>query len=617
MTAGEVLAYIPSPSQGVWHLGPFPLRAYALCIILGIVVAVWWGDRRWQARGGRPGDVLDVGLIAVPFGLVGGRIYHVMTDWWRYFGENGKGLGAVFQVWDGGLGIWGAVAFGAVGAWLGCRWKGIKLPSFGDAIAPAILLAQAIGRLGNYFNQELYGRPTTVPWGLELYERVNPDTGRRGIAVIDGTSNGTVLEVVHPTFLYELVWSVLIVGLLVVLDRKFRLGHGRLFALYVAGYCVGRFIVELMRSDEATHILGLRVNVIVAALVFVCAALYVVMAPRGRETGLSMYWPYRAEQLADEGEVGYVPEYDDDSSGYEEFAEYDESSEDDDFSEYGPSDQDDDRGTDGDDSTGAGIGAGAVAATAGVAGAGATAAAVAGDDDEDTDDHTDEDTVTDEDRDAEVSHPDAPVESAAESTDDAETASEAEAEAETEVESDGDEAEVESDGDEAEVESDGDEAEVESDGDETESDGDEAESDGDEADGDEMLSDEPAEPAPEDSLEDGEESGDGEESEAGGESARVDEPEAGAVPEEETPEPEFEVAESADTLFAPDVPAAGYSVESEDHGYDELTVVEESQAGEAGSIEIRETAGDSANADDRVDADGAADGADSAETDTL
>ena len=307
MTAGQVLAYIPSPPQGVWELGPIPLRAYALCIIVGIVVAVWWGDRRWQARGGQPGDVLDVALIAVPFGLIGGRVYHVVTDSWRYFGDGGKGFAAVFQVWDGGLGIWGAVLFGALGAWIGCRWKRIKLPPFGDAIAPPILLAQAIGRLGNYFNQELYGDPTTVPWGLELYRRVDPDTGRAGIGVIDGVSDGTVVQVVHPTFLYELLWNLVIVLLLVYVDRTFRIGHGRLFALYVAGYCAGRFWIELMRSDEATHVLGLRVNVLVSALVFLCAALYVVMANKGRETGLSVYWPDRAEQLAADGEVGYVP----------------------------------------------------------------------------------------------------------------------------------------------------------------------------------------------------------------------------------------------------------------------------------------------------------------------
>ncbi|EGD55939.1 prolipoprotein diacylglyceryl transferase [Gordonia neofelifaecis NRRL B-59395] len=291
----------------MWHLGPVPIRAYALFIIIGIIVAVWWGSRRWMARGGQPGEVIDVALWAVPFGLIGGRIYHVLTDWNTYFGPGGRGLGAVFKIWDGGLGIWGAVAFGAVGAWIGARNMGIKLPPFGDAIAPAILLAQGIGRLGNYFNQELFGRPTTVPWGLEIYDRTNAD-GVISYKLIDGVSTGTVYSVVHPTFLYELLWNVFFVIVLVLVDRRFRIGHGRLFALYVAGYCVGRFVVELMRDDYATHIFGVRINVFTAAIVFLCAALYFVMAPKGREQGLSMYWPDRAEELAAEGAVGYVPQ---------------------------------------------------------------------------------------------------------------------------------------------------------------------------------------------------------------------------------------------------------------------------------------------------------------------
>lgn len=305
MSDTTLLAYIPSPSQGVWEVGPFPLRAYALCIIVGILVAVWWGDRRWRARGGQPGDVLDVALWAVPFGLIGGRLYHVATDWHIYFGERGSGLSGAVAIWDGGLGIWGAVAFGAVGAWVGCRWKGIKLPSFGDALAPAILLAQAIGRLGNYFNQELTGGPTTLPWGLELF--VRQDGNVTGIALPNGVSTGVLHSVVHPTFLYEMLWNILVVIALVLLDRRFRIGHGRLFALYVAGYCVGRFGIELLRTDTATEILGVRINVFTSAIVFLCAALYFVMAPRGRELGLSMYWPRRAEELAAEGELGYVP----------------------------------------------------------------------------------------------------------------------------------------------------------------------------------------------------------------------------------------------------------------------------------------------------------------------
>ncbi|MDJ0029456.1 prolipoprotein diacylglyceryl transferase [Gordonia alkanivorans] len=311
-----MLAYIPSPPQGVWDLGPFPLRAYALCIIAGIIVAVWWGNRRWVARGGQEGEVLDVAIWAVPFGLLGGRLYHLITDWKTYFGADApkEPLDAL-RIWDGGLGIWGAVALGAVGAWIGARRRGIRLPAFGDAIAPPILLAQAIGRLGNYFNQELYGRETTLPWGLEIYERVNK-AGYADAGLIDGKSNGVVVAVVQPTFLYELLWNVLIVVLLVVIDRKFRIGHGRLFALYIAGYCLGRFFIEMLRDDRAAvanDIAGIRPNLFTAALVFVCAIVYFVVAPKGREQGLEMYHPERAAELEEQGVAGYVDDwYDED-----------------------------------------------------------------------------------------------------------------------------------------------------------------------------------------------------------------------------------------------------------------------------------------------------------------
>ncbi|MDH6290091.1 prolipoprotein diacylglyceryl transferase [Rhodococcus sp. NM-2] len=277
----DVLAYIPSPPQGVWYVGPVALRAYALFIIVGIVVAIVWGDRRWVARGGEKGTVLDIAIWAVPFGLIGGRLYHVMTDWPTYFGEGGDPVDAL-KVWQGGLGIWGAVALGGVGAWIGCRRRGIPLPALGDAVAPAILLAQAIGRLGNYFNQELYGRETDVPWGLEIFERRN-DVGQVSPQLIDGVSTGEVAFVVHPTFLYEALWNVLIVILLVWVDRRFRIGHGRLFALYVAGYCAGRFWIELMRSDHASLIAGVRVNSFTSALVFVAALVYFFAATKGRE----------------------------------------------------------------------------------------------------------------------------------------------------------------------------------------------------------------------------------------------------------------------------------------------------------------------------------------------
>ena len=277
-----VLAYFPSPPQGVWYLGPVPLRAYALCIIAGIIAALVIGDRRWVARGGERGVIYDIALWAVPFGLIGGRLYHLMTDWRTYFAEGGAGIGAALRIWDGGLGIWGAVALGGVGAWIACRRRGIPLPAFGDAVAPGIILAQAIGRLGNYFNQELYGRETTVPWGMEIFYR-RDSSGMVDVHSLDGVSTGQVAAVVQPTFLYELVWNLLVFFVLIYLDRRFKMGHGRLFATYVAAYCIGRFWVELLRDDTATHIAGIRVNSFTSVFVFIGAIVYIMLAPKGRE----------------------------------------------------------------------------------------------------------------------------------------------------------------------------------------------------------------------------------------------------------------------------------------------------------------------------------------------
>ena len=287
--------YFPSPPRGVWHLWIFPIRAYALFIIIGIVAALVIGDRRWVARGGQRGVIYDIALWAVPFGLVGGRLYHLATDWRTYWGPGGAGFWAALRIWDGGLGIWGAVALGGVGAWIGCRRRGIPLPAFGDAIAPGIILAQAIGRLGNYFNQELYGRETTVPWGLEIFYRRDP-SGYIDPHSLDGVSTGQVAYVVQPTFLYELIWNLLVFVVLIYVDRRFKLGHGRLFALYVAGYCVGRFGVELMRNDTATQIAGIRINVFTSTFVFIGAVVYIILAPKGREDPASLRGNHVAEE---------------------------------------------------------------------------------------------------------------------------------------------------------------------------------------------------------------------------------------------------------------------------------------------------------------------------------
>ncbi|MFD4632195.1 prolipoprotein diacylglyceryl transferase [Streptomyces sp. NPDC058284] len=259
------LAFIPSPSRGVVELGPIPLRGYAFCIIIGVFVAVWLGNKRWVDRGGRPGTVADIAVWAVPFGLVGGRLYHVITDYQLYFSD-GRDWVDAFKIWEGGLGIWGAIALGAVGAWIGCRRRGIPLPAWADALAPGIALAQAIGRWGNWFNQELYGKPTDLPWALKI------------TSAEDGRVPGTY----HPTFLYESLWCVGVALLVIWADRRFKLGHGRAFALYVASYCAGRGWTEYMRVDDAHHILGVRLNVWTAIVVFLLAVVYLVLSARKR-----------------------------------------------------------------------------------------------------------------------------------------------------------------------------------------------------------------------------------------------------------------------------------------------------------------------------------------------
>ena len=269
-----ILATIPSPTQGVWNLGPLPIRAYALCIVAGIIAAIQLTERRWLARGGAPGDVLDIAVWAVPFGIVGGRIYHVISSPQAYFGAHGHPLRA-FAIWEGGLGIWGAIALGGVGAWIACRRRGIPLPAFADALAPGLLVAQAIGRLGNWFNNELYGGPTHLPWALKIYAW---DGGK---AVVGADGHPVVLGTFHPTFLYELLWNLAAAAFVIWADRRFRLGHGRAFALYVATYCVGRLWVELLRTDPANHFFGIRLNVFTAVIVGLGGVAYFVLQ-RGR-----------------------------------------------------------------------------------------------------------------------------------------------------------------------------------------------------------------------------------------------------------------------------------------------------------------------------------------------
>jgi prolipoprotein diacylglyceryl transferase len=257
---------IPSPTVGVWHLGPIPVRAYALCIVLGIVVGVVIAERRWQAKGGRKDFVLDAAVWAVPLGVVGARIYHVITSPQAYFGEGGDPVRALY-VWEGGLGIWGAIAGGAVGAWIACRRAGYRLPPLADAMAPGLLVAQAFGRWGNWFNNELYGRSTDVPWALTVH-RWDESAGK-AVTGPDGTAE--VLGTFHPVFLYESLWCFAVAAAIVLLDRRLRLRHGQAFLLYVALYCLGRSYFEDLRIDTANEVLGLRVNQWVAGIIFLVA----------------------------------------------------------------------------------------------------------------------------------------------------------------------------------------------------------------------------------------------------------------------------------------------------------------------------------------------------------
>jgi prolipoprotein diacylglyceryl transferase len=282
MNTALTLLSIPSPSSGEWYLGPLPLRGYALAIILGIVAAIWIGERRWVARGGRAGDVQDLAIWGVPFGLVGGRLYHVATDHDLYFGAGRHAVDALY-IWRGGLGIWGAVALGVVGIIIGARRKGIRLLPILDALAPGVLVAQALGRWGNWFNQELFGKPTDLPWGLSVNDQTALDAGYPA---------GTLF---HPTFLYECLWCLLCFAVLIWADRRFKLGHGRVAALYIMTYTLGRGLIETLRIDdvELKDVGGLRFNVWTSIVLFVAALIWFVASSRLR--------PGREEQVYDDG----------------------------------------------------------------------------------------------------------------------------------------------------------------------------------------------------------------------------------------------------------------------------------------------------------------------------
>jgi prolipoprotein diacylglyceryl transferase len=253
------LAFLPSPPVDGFHVGPVHIRAYGLLIALGAVVAVEWAARRWEARGGDRREIHRLAAWALPAGLVGARVYHVVTDNQLY---RGHWLNAL-KVWDGGLGIWGGVLAGVVVGLVVARHDGLPGPQLLDTVAPTIPLAQAIGRWGNWFNQELFGRPTRLPWGLHI------DVAHRPAGFQTFTT-------FHPTFLYESLWDLAVVGIVLWAERRLNLRPGRLFAVYVAAYTFGRFFIEWLRIDPSHRFLGLRLNDWTSVVVFIAACTYLL-----------------------------------------------------------------------------------------------------------------------------------------------------------------------------------------------------------------------------------------------------------------------------------------------------------------------------------------------------
>ncbi len=262
------LMFIPSPPFSGISLGPMRLHFYAVCILLGIVVAWWVSARRWRARGGKIESLEIIVMWAIPLGIVGARVYHVLTHIPDYFGPGRDPMTALF-VWQGGLGIMGGIAFGAVGAWIGARQVKVPLATVADVLAPGLAFAQAIGRVGNYFNQELFGTPTTLPWGLEI-DMAHRPAGYESFATF------------HPTFLYEMLWNVAVGFLLLWLDKRFVMGRGKLFFAYIALYTLGRLGTESLRIDPAPEILGFRNHQVITALLFLGAVAMLIWLFRYR-----------------------------------------------------------------------------------------------------------------------------------------------------------------------------------------------------------------------------------------------------------------------------------------------------------------------------------------------
>lgn len=288
---------IPSPETQFLQIGPLRIYFYALCILTGIVLAAIWTGRRLSRRGGERGAVIDFTVWAVVLGILGARAYHVLTHWGDYFGA-GKNPLEVFAFWNGGIAIFGALLGGGVGVLVASRITGIRFWSFADALVPGMLLAQAAGRLGNWFNHELFGGPTTLPWGLEI----ESDNAAFPIGLPEGT-------LFHPTFLYEILWNLLGVVVLLAIERRWRPRWGMFFGMYLIWYGIGRFFVEAMRVDPSLLFLGLRTNQL-TALLAVILGLAIIIVQRTRHVGIetSVYLPGRRNPLDAVDELTADPE---------------------------------------------------------------------------------------------------------------------------------------------------------------------------------------------------------------------------------------------------------------------------------------------------------------------
>jgi prolipoprotein diacylglyceryl transferase len=264
-------AFLPSPSRATWSLGPIPVRAYALCVVAGIVVGLWVANRRYLRFGGRAGLVLDAATLAIPLGLVGARIYGVITDYQVYFGH-GQDWTNVLRIWDGGLGFPGAIAGGALGAWIACRRAGVAVAPVVGAVAPGLAFAQAIGRWGNWFVQQGYGRPSALPWAVEI-SPVHRIAGYESFATF------------QPTFLYESLWDAA-VGAAVIYAARWLLTGDRAFALYCGLYAIGRFWTEGLQIDRSPHLFGLRFDQVAMIVVVIGAAAYLYLTRHKRGPGV-------------------------------------------------------------------------------------------------------------------------------------------------------------------------------------------------------------------------------------------------------------------------------------------------------------------------------------------